>query len=63
MKGNTKKLGRLELDKLFCLLCDLLEDATPEERRIYRDSIDNVKALRWCQTHSKGSVTVIKISF
>lgn len=39
------RMTRSELDKLYCMLCDLLEDSTREEADRYRDSIAKIKEL------------------
>ena len=38
-------MERIELYKLYCMLCDLLECCTAEEREQYRDAICEIKNL------------------
>lgn len=45
MNEERHVMGRHELTRLYCALCDLLEDSTAEERGRYRDPISNIKEL------------------
>lgn len=38
-------MTRAELHKLYCLLCDFLEDCTKDECERYRDAIVEIKTL------------------
>ena len=38
-------MTRAELHRLYCMLCDFMEDCTGDEREEYRDTIVNLKTF------------------